>query len=251
VTSLSALDFSRPIGDLAAAHPDLLPLFDELRLDYCCRGSQTVDAACAQAGISTDRLRDTLNTRPGRSHVPEIDPASMTMSELCDEIERTHHAFVRSAFMRLTPMLVRIVASHGQHDPSYARIQDVLQELEADMLDHMVREERVLFPWLRRLEQPAAIHTGPPWSVRRPIDCMVHDHDAVSNALIKLRLLTNNYTPPSHSCGSVAAAFVLLRELEADTRRHIHKENNILFPQGVRAEAARDQRARQRPCRSA
>jgi len=251
VTSPHALDFSQPIGNIAAACPDLLPLFDELRLDYCCRGSQTVDAACAQAGVTPDQLRAAIAARSERAPTLEADPASLTMSELCDDIERTHHAFVRSVFVRLTPMLVRIVASHGQHDPSFARIQSALQELEADMLDHMVREERVLFPWLRRLEQPTAVHTGPPWSVRRPIDCMVHDHDAVSNALNKLRVLTNGYTPAANTCGSVAAAFGLLKELEADTRRHIHKENNILFPRGVRAEASRDQRTRPRPCCSA
>jgi regulator of cell morphogenesis and NO signaling len=97
----------------------------------------------------------------------------------------------------------------------------------------------VLFPWLRRLERPTEIQSGPTWSVRRPISCMVHDHDDAGKALATLRRLTNDYTPPDDACATYRSTLSTLEALEADTHRHIHKENNILFPAGVAAEDAR------------
>jgi regulator of cell morphogenesis and NO signaling len=113
------------------------------------------------------------------------------------------------------------------------------------MREHMIREERVLFPWLRRLEKPGAIMTGPPWSVQRPISCMEHDHDSAGAALARMRRMTNDFTLPADACNSYRALYQSIAALERDTHVHIHKENNILFPAGVRAEAGRDtERAR-------
>ena len=61
----------------------------------------------------------------------------------------------------------RILAAHGERHAWLARLAEVIKTLEDDMNDHMIREERVLFPWLRRLEKPEAVTIGPPWSVRR------------------------------------------------------------------------------------
>jgi len=231
----SSLAAETPIGDIVTAWPRLLRLMDENRLDYCCRGRDSLAAACGRAGV---RVEDVLAEAASviAAGTPDEQEVPETMTSLCDLIESKHHAYVRGAFARLAPLVARVTGAHGADHPELLAVAEVIDGLREEMLDHMVREERVLFPWLRRLEQPGAIHSGPPWSVKRPIDCMVHDHDAVSLAFQRLRALTNQYTIPADTCNSVAALMAELRELEHDTRRHIHLENNILFPAGVRAE---------------
>jgi regulator of cell morphogenesis and NO signaling len=49
--------------------------------------------------------------------------------------------------------------------------------------------------------------------------------------------MTDGYTPPADACPTDRALLGGLAELEADLHRHIHEENNILFP---RARAAED-----------
>jgi regulator of cell morphogenesis and NO signaling len=136
-------------------------------------------------------------------------------------------------------LMPRVLGAHAEAHPFLRELDVALRALEHDLADHMIREERVLFPWLRRLEQPGAVTIGPPWSVQRPIDCMEHDHDGVAEAFVRIRALTDDYTPPKAACASFAALLTLLSDLERDTRRHIHKENNILFPAGLRAERSR------------
>lgn len=231
---------SMTVGEIAARWPRTIDRLERLGVDYCCGGGSSLAQAARRAGIAPDALladlvRDAADGAPGQ----ERDWTGATMTELADHIEQTHHAFVRGALARAGEMAARAVRAHGERHPEFAEVQGVLGAFTEDMHDHMIREERVLFPWLRRLERPSEIQSGPPWSIRRPIDCMMHDHDDAGRALEKLRDLTNGYAAPADACGTVRALFRLLEEIERDTHVHIHKENNILFPSGVEAEARR------------
>ncbi|MBL8991390.1 MAG: DUF542 domain-containing protein [Phycisphaerae bacterium] len=238
----AALRPDDPIGLAARRHPELLAVFDRFGLDYCCHGRRTVDEACRAASADTAAVlasADAAMALPAATR-PDRDWAAMSMAELCDDIERTHHVFARDTLSRAEALADKIAEAHGNAHPGFIEVRAVVRELRNEMLDHMIREERVLFPWLRRLERHESLHVGPPWSVKRPIDCMVHDHESVAAAFERLRRLTADYTPPPGTCGSVAVLMNTLRDLERDTRTHIHKENNILFPAGVRAEAVRN-----------
>ena len=67
---------------------------------------------------------------------------------------------------------------------------------------------------------------------------MVHEHETVGLALQEMRELTDNYQAPADGCASFEALYDGLAGLETDLHRHIHKENNILFPRAAALEAA-------------
>jgi regulator of cell morphogenesis and NO signaling len=224
------------VGELAAKRPASIAVFERLGLDYCCGGKHALAGACARAGVSLAELLRAIEAEEASVRTAERDWQAATMAELADHIEQTHHVFVRDALKRLETVLPRVVRAHGDRHPELHALADVVEQFRAEMHDHMVREERVLFPWLRRLERPTQIHTGPPWSVRRPIGCMVHDHDDAGAALARMRALTGGYLPPEGACAPYRSMLATLAELERDTHIHIHKENNVLFPAGVRAE---------------
>jgi regulator of cell morphogenesis and NO signaling len=103
---------------------------------------------------------------------------------------------------------------------------------------HLLKEEKVLFPVIQRLEAAAEmpeLHCG---SVINAIRVMEHEHDDAGAALARLRALTDRYTPPGDACPTYRALLEGLAELEADLHRHIHEENNVLFPRARAAEEA-------------
>ncbi|MEQ9617112.1 MAG: iron-sulfur cluster repair di-iron protein [Phycisphaerales bacterium] len=238
-----------PVGLIASSYPELLPEFERLGIDYCCGGRRSLADAAARADHDTDTVVEDLNSyeAPACDASEEIDWRNRSMTELADHIEGTHHAFARDALARLENLVAKCVRAHGDDDPRLLELQKIVAALTEDMHDHFVREERVLFPWLRRLERPTEITSGPPWSVRRPIDCMVHDHDDVGEAFARIRELTDDLTPPEDACSTWRTCYALLDELERDTHLHIHKENNILFPAGVEAEQKRGTGPSKRP----
>lgn len=233
---------STTLKDIAVRWPSLIPHLERLGLDYCCGGATTLAEAAAELKLGLPALiRELEQHRDSQDVAPDDrDWSEASMAELADHIEQTHHAFVRTSLARLDGILPRIVEAHGANHPEFKELDLVVRNFADDMHDHMVREERVVFPWLRRLESPSEIQGGPPWSVRRPIDCMIHDHDDAGEALRRIRALTNGYTPPGDCCPTVHEAFRVLEQLERDTHAHIHKENNILFPAGIKAERRRE-----------
>ncbi|MBX3385027.1 MAG: iron-sulfur cluster repair di-iron protein [Phycisphaeraceae bacterium] len=238
---LTTASLDAPIGRLAAEHPELLPVLDRFGLDYCCHGRQTLAEACRNAGADPRAVLKAIDQTPDREPAThaEHDWASASMCELADHIEALHHRKARESFDRLSAIVPRVLSAHADRHPELREVAAVVEQLREEMMDHMVREERVLFPWLRRLERPTAVNVGPPWSVQRPIDCMEHDHASVADALARLRRLTSGYQAPTDACRTYESLLITLRDLDHDTRVHIHKENNILFPAGIRAEKDR------------
>ncbi len=238
--TLDEMRSSAPIGAIAAEHPEFIPLFERFGLDYCCHGDRTLAEACEHRGVNPVEVLDAIrNAGDGAADAPDRNWTGATMSELADHIEQTHHAYAKEAFVRLEELSREVAAAHAAQHPELLVLADRIIALADDMRDHMVREERVLFPWLRRLERRSEITSSPPWSVRRPIECMEHDHDGVAASFARISELSGGYSPPADACGKYRFLLTLLRDLERDTHIHIHKENNILFPAGVRAEAVR------------
>lgn len=234
------IDVRTPLGRFAAEHPAVIPVLDRFGLDYCCHGEHSLRAACETARVSLDDVLAAIDEQRAEPNgEPERCWLGATMTELADHIEATHHTRARDLFARIAAVVPRVRAAHVGRHPWLAQLEVTIRDLQEAMHDHMVREERVLFPWLRRLDRPSEIHTGPPWSVKRPISCMVHDHDQVAGLLGRIRTLTDGHLAPANACNSFRVMVSLLRDLDADTRAHIHKENNVLFPAGVRAEEAR------------
>jgi len=51
-----------------------------------------------------------------------------------------------------------------------------------------------------------------------------------------MREITSDYTLPEGACPSFTALYAGLEDLEKDLHRHIHLENNVLFPAAVALE---------------
>ena len=113
-------------------------------------------------------------------------------------------------------------------------LRDVFAALQNELYSHMMKEERVLFPIIRQLEEARAqglksiqFHCG---SVNNPIQVMEHEHADAGAALSRMRELTGDFQPPDDACETYCALLSGLRDLETDLHLHIHKENNFLFP---------------------
>jgi len=233
------------LAEVVTAMPAAASVFERRHIDYCCRGGRTLAEGCREAGLDADGVIAEIIESANRSagDRPERDWSLASMTELADHIEQSHHVTARRILEELASLAPRVAAAHAGRHPELAEVRDRLPGFIEEMYDHFIREERVLFPWLRRLDRPRSLHKGPPWSVRRPIDCMEHDHDSAGETLGHFRALTHGYAPPADACPSYRRMLELLELLEADTHVHIHKENNILFPFGVLAEERLRERA--------
>ncbi|HEX04964.1 MAG TPA: iron-sulfur cluster repair di-iron protein, partial [Bacteroidetes bacterium] len=96
-----------------------------------------------------------------------------------------------------------------------------VQAFKADLLQHLEDEETRLFPMLE---------TGNSEEISKLIQGLNEDHLNVAAVLEQFRELTNSYTLPEDACGTWKSLWWNLQKLESDLKRHIHLENNVLFP---------------------
>jgi len=104
----------------------------------------------------------------------------------------------------------------------------------------MRKEESILFPYIQFLELSLEADLSAPapqfGTVENPIRMMMSEHDTDGRRLERMRELTNDYALPLNACPSFTALYAGLQDLEHDLHRHIHLENNVLFPQAVELE---------------
>jgi regulator of cell morphogenesis and NO signaling len=225
------------IGQLVTERPSRARVFESFGLDYCCGGHQPLKEACQAKGINPQTVLNILNLLDERNSEPERDWSKATMTELCDHIEQTHHAYLRRELPRIEQLIAKVVNAHGAKHAHLAPLQQTFAGLKQELDFHMMKEERVLFPICRALDanpdEPPAMHCG---TVDNPIRQMIHEHDDAGNALATMRQLTSGYTLPPDACNTYRTLYDALAELENDLHRHIHKENSILFPRASATE---------------
>lgn len=161
------LSSATTVGDAARAVPSAAGVFDRFGIDYRCGGRLTIAQDCSRVRADPDAVLAALNA-PKASDAAEADCSLADITGLCDHIQSTHHAFVRNAIDRLAGLMPRVINAHAARHPWLTRLESALAQLRAELFDHMFREKRVFFPWLRRLDRSGVVTHGPPWSIKQP-----------------------------------------------------------------------------------
>lgn len=229
---------STPVGFIVAECPGLATFFERAGIDYCCGGKRPLAEACATRGLDVASLLARLElaaARPDGSE--EVDAAAMTLTALADHIEQTHHRYLKEELTTLLEMADRVAKKHGWRDPRLVAVSDTLQAFADELCHHMAKEEQILFPLVRELERSGSVAGSHCGSLANPIGQMEHEHDDAGAALARLRELTDGFLPGVESCATHRALLAALARLESDMHRHVHKENNVLFPRALTLEA--------------
>jgi regulator of cell morphogenesis and NO signaling len=221
------------VGQIVAARPILARVFERLGIDFCCGGKQTLAAACEKKGLDAPTVIRLLEEAASGPAPDVLDPAGMTLTQLADHIEQTHHVYVKSELPRLVEMAGRVAGKHGWRDARLAEVHQTVVALAEEMFSHMRKEELILFPLVRQIDagvEADSFHCG---SIANPIGVMEAEHESAGGAVARLRELTDGFTPDAESCNTHRALLAGLAEFESDLHRHVHKENNILFPRSL------------------
>ena len=157
----------------------------------------------------------------------------MTAEQLISYILIHHHFYVKQSMPTIIGHLEKVAAKHGDRFPYMAEVLSLFREINDEMTMHMHKEEVILFPRIKEVtaQQEAHQHSNlAPGYIAAPIQVMELEHEHAGDILYKIRSLTNNYTPPEGACTTFQVSLAELKEFEEDLHRHVHLENNLLFP---------------------
>ena len=231
--------YTLTLGEIVAADYRAAAVFDSFGLDYCCGGKRSVGDSCRVKGVKADDVVSALVALGPASAGVDTPDDAWDAGELVEHIVLTHHAYVRRAVPQITAHLEKLTRVHGERHPELARIADHFEQIGRELEMHMFKEEQLLFPYIQGLATAKAGGAPPSnifGSVQNPIRMMEAEHQSAGSELAVIRELTSDYRTPTDGCTTYRVCYEELEAFDHDLRRHIHLENNVLFPQAVRLE---------------
>jgi regulator of cell morphogenesis and NO signaling len=228
------------LGEIAAKDLSKAAIFKKYGLDFCCGGKKTVKEACKEKGLDVTKIEQELQQADKNPATRPLPYGDWSLDFLSDYIVNTHHSYVRKTLPELRTYAAKVASVHGEHHPELKRIQQLVEEINAELSTHMVKEEKVLFPYIKELvtvtNESRPLHAAHFGSVQNPINMMEMEHELVGKNLEEIRQISNNYFLPDDACASYSLLFRMLVDFEDDLHTHIHLENNILFPNALKLE---------------
>lgn len=234
------IHFKSTVGSIVAADYRTASVFSEYQIDFCCKGARTVEEVCGMKEINPEQLIGKLHAVLSVSGNGSPDFISWPADLVVDFIEKKHHRYVADSIPVLSAYLEKIASVHGKNHPELFQILNEFKGCAGALTKHMKKEELILFPYIRKMYNAIELKkVVSPMTfdfIEDPIRAMHVEHDTEGERFRKISYLSQNYTPPADACTTYRVAFKMLADFEDDLHRHIHLENNILFPMALKME---------------
>jgi regulator of cell morphogenesis and NO signaling len=211
---------SPTLADLAITNPGATRVFLKHGLDFCCRGRRPLDEVCGEKGLDPKRILAEISSEDANG----ADLSALSdkpIGELLDVIEGYYHKRLRDELPDLIAMADKVEEVHRKKPTCPRGLASHLRMVHSAILDHLAKEEQILFPMLRTDHRDRA---------GAPIRIMEQEHEDHGRNLAYLRALTHEFSAPPEACVTWKALYLRLNRMSDELMEHIHLENNVLFP---------------------
>ncbi len=228
------------IKDIVISNYKTAELLEKHNIDFCCNGKRLLKEVLESINIEgqtiINELLDVLNREEKQSN----NFGKITLTELIDYIVNIHHKYVTEAIPKIKMHLEKVVSKHGEKYPYLSQIDLLFKQISKELENHMLKEEQILFPFIKYLvdcqkfgDKPKTDGFG---TIRNPIHQMEIEHDSDGYTIHKIRHITDNYKLPEDACTTFTLTYEELKEFGNDLHKHNHLENYILFPKAIELE---------------
>ncbi|MGG9960019.1 iron-sulfur cluster repair di-iron protein [Ferruginibacter sp. SUN106] len=221
------------LATIVTQNHQTVPVLEKYNLDFCCKGKRTLSDACIEKGIAVEALLTELENATDNVQKNQLPFTDMDEQQLISYILIHHHFYVKQSMPTILSHVEKVATKHGDRYPYMVKVGQLFTDIKEEMTSHMQKEEMILFPRIKEVgqlyntQQKAGLAGG---YISGPVNVMEEEHEHAGELLYEIRQLTNNYTPPFDACTTFKVALAELKEFEEDLHKHVHLENNLLFP---------------------
>jgi regulator of cell morphogenesis and NO signaling len=227
----------KTIGELVAADYRAARVFEKYGIDFCCGGKIPLATACRERGIDPDLVSREIEEAASEPLERSQNYAAWGLPFLADYIINTHHAYLNENLGQISAYADKIAQVHGARHPEVVEIARIFAKIATDMVAHLREEEDVFFPAIRRIDTAVKAgrepDAGDRETVKTSLERLDREHEEIGDAVHTIRDLSNDYAIPDDVCNTFMLTYRMLKEFEDDLHKHVHLENNILFPKAA------------------
>lgn len=227
---MNAIDCHAPLGHLWRIAPELRRVFENLSIIIDEVELRSLAQVCLTNGLDVETAARMLSAFQGVvAQRPAMAVELMELAELCDHVERAHHAGLRDELENLDQLTRLIAEQHGAGDPRISKIRQAFAGFYQKILAHLRGEAEALFPLLRQLEVNQDENPAVFTRIKLSLERMEREHDEVEEVFAQLCALTQTETPAAANPVPVQMLHDAVVRLEREINEPIYKENQILF----------------------
>jgi regulator of cell morphogenesis and NO signaling len=210
------------LSEIATRHPAGSRVLHRHGLDFCCGGRRSFSDACVERGLAADAILEEIEREDAGVAPDGWD--ERPLGELVSHLVGFYHRRLRDELPQLVAMAVRVEDRHRDKQECPRGLADHLAGMHEAVLEHLAKEERVLFP---------LILSGRGAQAGAPIHVIEIEHEDHRAHLLEIRRLTKGLVAPASACTTWRALYLRLSDFERELMEHIHLENNVLFTRAL------------------
>jgi len=239
---MNHIDREPAVADIVRNDYRAADIFRKYSIEYCCGGKFPLHIACQMNGVDEELIvRELEEATQDFNTSNTLNFSDWHIDFLTDYIINVHHQYLRKALPQLMDHVSRFAEGHQKKFGYLEELRNTVSQLNRMLIPHLQQEEEIIFPYIRQIghayynqESYASLLVR---TLRKPVEqIMVNEHETTYRLIHRMRELTGNYTPPPNACLSHRVTFSKLKEVDSDLVRHLHLENEILFPRAVAME---------------
>lgn len=223
---------TQKIAEIAVVFPKAMEIFKVYGIDFCCGGNRPLNEAIKEKNLNETDILNKLNEEFLKSEevkLEERDWSKAKYSEIIDFVVNTHHVYTLNILPEIGELTTKILRAHGQHHgEELTKVHKLFNSLKIELEGHLIKEEEIVFPLIKEYEKNTSQETL--IEALDKIRELEAEHEGAGDIIKELRKITNEYTVPEDGCNTYRYTYSKLIEFEGDLFKHIHIENNILFP---------------------
>lgn len=244
---MNTIQLTETVGAIAAKAYYKTEVFKSLGVDFWCNGNKTLNEISQEAGITVEQLIEALEQITVSKTISFQKFNNWDLDSLIDYIINTHHQYAKTSAVVIHDLAQKVANNHNEKHPELIKLTTALFLFFHDLLNHMKKEEQILFPNIKKLVKTKSYAEKGTYTTFGLIEELVRRMQKAHQTIVKdLKLfheLTNEYRLPEDACGSYKYLFEKLKEFENDLLLHFHLENNILFPKALAEDKGIDESA--------
>lgn len=225
------------IGQIVAADFRTARIFENHGIDFCCGGQNSLATACMEKGVDLATIARQLEAVKSEPVDRSRNYSSWPVPFLVDYIFTIHHAYLKENQEQIATDTRKIAGVHGDRHPEVIRISTIFDKIAIDLGAHMKEEDDIFFPAVKRADAAITAGITPDKQDRDTIRVCVlkfyREHEEIGAAVHSIRVLSREYAIPDNVCSTFGVTYHKLKEFEDDLHKHVHLENNILFPKAA------------------
>jgi regulator of cell morphogenesis and NO signaling len=229
------LDACNTIVQWAARHPQVLDFLEESGQECCDEAHQSLQELCWRRSVDVSAvcLKLSIEACPA---LQISDCWDMSLSQVCDYVEGSHHAFIRDDLARGARIVDRILRKHGDETPRVALLAEGFTRLRDRIMNHLFLEQSLIFPGIRRMEQTGSLPRLVGAAMDHPICVLEREHRVFEEVLRQLLELGNDAAAQVGHCADYVGVIRTIQRLIVVMQRSDQLEGRFLFRRALELE---------------